>query len=120
MILGKRMFLHRVGSVNYYVPLDKEERFNYLMNKINTISFSETVRGYRKVLSEEFREYRVNLVRWSLWRNSEGDLVKIVSIRNNFIRYRLVRKFWLWYIGYGYVLSLNEESFLRIFREEVL
>lgn len=120
-------FYRRIDQDEYYIPKHLVEEFDSLRNKINSLAFQETKRGYEIVFSGKFNAYRVNLQKGKIFekkvntpnspRNKKGEKVKITEIDGDFVRYQKVRRFlWLW-IATDIRLTLNKISFLRIYGE---
>ncbi len=50
-------------GIQYQIPLESRERFDYIVNKINyaktDMNFIELVRAYSRIFECEFKKYRV-------------------------------------------------------------
>lgn len=107
---------------DYYFPVDLEDRFISLSNKVITLGenqdYIEAYRGYRILFDSEFKKHQVKFKKRSIWKKKteswygndpQGTLVKIVKIKGSFI----------WYSKgiFDQRFCLNKWSFLRIFEE---
>lgn len=116
----------------YVFPLELSPRFWELVEKIKRLDYIETIRGYEEVLQGEFGKYRISFKRGRIYSKRtpswEGDdekgtlikdsfLVRIVRIEKSFIKYRKIKKIWLFYFSIGEKYILNRWSFARIFEE---
>jgi hypothetical protein len=118
-------------GLEYYIPEQLENRFLYLQERIRERmsiegKYIESARGHVVMFLGEFSKYEVKFDKGSIWSKRTEDwygsgdmgiLVRIVEVNKDFVRYRKVRKFFL-YFSVGSVYTLNKWSFLRIFGKD--
>jgi hypothetical protein len=101
--LENRDFLLSEDVVDRFIFLDEKRK------KLLEGNYAETERGYSIVFNNEFSLYEVFIRRGDIWVNGDGVLVRVVSVKNGFVKYRMKGSI------FGRVYGLNKWSFLRIF-----
>lgn len=125
-------YMRSVYNEDYFIPIDKLERFNFLNEKIERVSkdkdWSELYIGLGIQFKNEFKKYLVRFKRGQVWvkdteswmgNDPRGTLIKIIGIDGQYIFYRKVKRVLGFKIGVGQKFCLNKFSFIRIFERYV-
>jgi hypothetical protein len=117
---------------DYYIPVDKRERFVSLNERIKRASqdkdHAELYRGLEITFKDEFRKYIITFKKGNIWskkkeewcgNNPKGTEFKIVGVKGSFVFFVKIKRIWGFKIGTGYVTCLNKLSFLDIFERKL-